>query len=171
MLTRLVISTFLLIGLVSCKEHKHNYHLEQIDSLVISLDTSFQNYLFDSSYLSQIRHDVKLNCSRVNNNHDSIIQKYFIPYSHIDKEIKKIFKMDKLIRKEFNLSKNQLSDLHHDISKNLIDEELIVPYIIEEKRIVNIITGRIEYSNKNIEAEIIKFDSLNPLIEQYLKIK
>lgn len=159
----------LLLLVVSCTSHNREY-LEQIDELNNQLDNAISRYNnVDSALIAEIRTTVKSNCIKITNPDDTIITTTFIPYSHIDKSMKQILRMDVRLRKEAKTSKIQLDNLYHDFKKNLTKESLMSDYFAEEKRMVVTLIDRMDYNSMQLVTVTQRFDSLNPIIEVYLK--
>ena len=164
-----IISGLLLVFLFSCTNHNSEY-VEQLDELNIQLDNAIANYNnIDSALIADIRTTVKSNCNKIANPKDTIVNSIFIPYSHIDKSMKQILRMDVRLRKEAIKSKAQLETLHHDLKKNLIKENFISNYFTEEKRMVVTLMERMDFNSRQMALETHRFDSLNIIIENYLK--
>ncbi|NQU33699.1 MAG: hypothetical protein HQ521_10730 [Bacteroidetes bacterium] len=82
--------------------------------------------------------------------------------------MKRILKMDLQLKKEIEISRTQISNLLYDVNDNLVDTTFLKEYIKEEKRIVLILVNRINHNLEIIRAETNRYDSLNPIIENYL---
>lgn len=155
--------------LISCNNTHNHKFLVQIDSLDLHLENAIKEYsIIDSTTLAKIRENVITNCNRIDYKVDSSFNKLIIPYSQINKSIKQILKMDFYINTEIQKSRIQISDLHHDADKNLIDTNLLLQYIEDEKKAVNILIERMNYNYLRVISETNRYDSLNPLIEKQI---
>jgi len=165
----------LIIGIIlisSCGNNHNKYYLERIDSLRFQLDVAIAEYnKVDTLVVTEIRNRVKTNCKSVRSDESPEVMSTFINYSHIDKSMKQILKMDKRIKIETALAKTQLDDLYHDASKDLMKEQDLKNNFREEKRIVQILIDRMEYNTSHVAVEIHRFDSLNPIIEQHIILR
>ena len=163
------ISFILILVLSSCKETNNQYYVNQIDSLEFKLVNALDSYsTIDSIPIVEIRKNIKATCNRLTNLKDTIISSTFIPYSQLDKSMKQILRMDTRIKKELKTSSEQISNLLYDAKNNLIDTVLLSQYIEEEKRILLLVTDRMKYNTDRIKTELIRYDSLNQVINQYL---
>jgi len=157
------------ILITSCDNNHNKYYLERIDSVRYELDEALAGYnKFDSVRVTEIRNQVKTNCKSVRSDESEDVMSTFIHYSHIDKSMKQILKMDKRIKIETALAKTQLEDLYHDASKDLMEKEHLKINFREEKRIVQLLIDRMEYNTAHAAVESHRFDSLNPIIEQHI---
>ncbi|NQU34699.1 MAG: hypothetical protein HQ521_15830 [Bacteroidetes bacterium] len=162
------ILSFMILVLFSCNNINNEYYISQIDSINTQLNEAAVGYSnVDSITIANIRKRVKTNCKRVRSLEDTVINKIFIPYSQIDKSMKQILRMDYQIKKNIKISRTQISDLLHDVNHSIIDTIVLKEYIKEEKKIVLTIAERMKYNQQRIMEETNRFDSLNPLIEQY----
>ncbi len=166
---RYLLSILILTFVFACNSNKNGEIVAQIDSLNTIFDEAIDGYnKVDSTTVSHIRKKVKSNCLMIKDQNDPIVTATFIPYSHIDKTMKQILKMDARIKKESRLAKSQLENLHFDAEEGLIDPKLLETYFAEEKEIVMTLIDRMDYNTQQIIVEFNRFDSLNPIIENYL---
>ncbi len=166
---RYLIGIFLLTFVFSCNSNKNVELVGSMDSLNVIFDEAIAKYnKVDSLTVSNIRKKVKSNCLMIKDQNDPIVTSTFIPYSHIDKTLKQILKMDAIIKKESRTSKNQLENLHFDAKEGLIEPELLETYYTEEKEIIMTLIHRMDYNTQQVIIEFNRFDSLNPIIENYL---
>jgi len=162
------ISLFSII-LLSCNTIDNKKYISSIDSLSVQLEGAADVYsAVDSLTLAEIRKKVKNNCDLVDYTDDTSFKKLIIPYSQISKVIKQILKMDTQIKKELQLSRDQISDLLHDVNDNLIDTTLLVQYIEDERNAVNILIGRMNNNQQRVVFETARYDSLNPIIDKLI---
>jgi len=163
------ILSFMILVLFSCNNINNEYYISQIDSLNTQLNEAVIGYSnYDSIAITNIRKNVKNNCKKFSIQEDTVINKIFIHYSQIDKSMKRILKMDLQLKKEIEISRTQISNLLYDVNDNLVDTTFLKEYIKEEKRIVLILVNRINHNLEIIRAETNRYDSLNPIIENYL---
>ena len=156
----------LFIICTSCTQHNSSY-LDQISDLKNRLEKANQAYdKIDSLEISTIRKTVKSNSVIVAELGDKDMEKTLISYSHINKSLKQVLRMDKVIRDDYSRSVIQLGTLYHDIENNIIKEEVFKNYLLEEKMIVESIIERMEFNTFRTLSELHKFDSLNPIITE-----
>ncbi|HJN05186.1 MAG TPA: hypothetical protein QF480_01090 [Bacteroidales bacterium] len=156
---------FLTTMLISCNYHSNQEYTTRIDSLSSQLEKAVEGYsVIDSATIAEIRENVNSNCNSIDFEVDSNFNKLIIPYSQISKSIKQILKMDFHIKKEIQNSRAQISNLLHDVKNNHIDTTLLIKYIEEEKKAVNIIINRMKFNRLRVISETKRYDSLNPLI-------
>lgn len=164
---------FIFVGLIllsGCGNNNNKEYLIKIDNLINELDIALEQYnKVDSITVSEIRKTVSTNCSAVKKDENPDVMTTFIYYSHIDKSMKQILRLDARIRNESETSKKQLEDLYHDASKNLINKQALQMHYSEEENIVKTLIERMEYNTGKILTETQRFDSLNPIIESHLK--
>ncbi len=161
---------FVLFVFISCTNSNNKFFVEQINSLEVGLNNAYSNYnKFDSLEVSLIRNKVKINCRMVSVDDSAIISKTLITYGHIDKSMKQIIRMNHRIMEDYSFSKSQLEDLKYDISNDHISDTIFKQYFEEEKKIVMSIIERMEYNTSRIITETNRFDSLNPIIENYFR--
>ena len=122
----------------------------------------------DSLEIADIRTTITSNYYKIGNLSNDSISATAISYSHIDKSLKQIIRMDKIIRMDYQKTIKQLHDLYSDAEKNIIDGAGLKNYFQEEKRITESIIQRMKYNNQRLESEITKFDSLNTIIVNQL---
>ena len=159
----------LFIICTSCTQHNSSY-LDQISDLKNRLEKANQAYdKIDSLEISTIRKTVKSNSVIVAELGDKDMEKTLISYSHINKSLKQVLRMDKVIRDDYSRSVIQLGTLYHDIENNIIKEEVFKNYLLEEKMIVESIIERMEFNTFRTLSELHKFDSLNPIILEHLR--
>ena len=159
----------LFIMCVSCAEHNSAY-LNQISNLQHRLETANQAYdKIDSLKISTVRKTVKSNSILATELGNKNLEKTLIPYSHINKTLKQILRMDKVIRDDYSRSISQLDALYHDVENNIIKEEVFKNYLHEEKMIAESIIERMEFNTQRVTNELQKFDSLNPIILEHLR--
>ncbi len=160
---------FSLFALISCNNSNNEKYLAELDELLVQLKNAEKEYSnFDSAAISNIRKQVKTTCKRVRNPYDSLLNETIIPYSHIDKSIKQILRMDVRIRKDIVKSRSQIKDLYHDIENNLVDSIPLIMYMDDETRAVEMIIEKMEYNILKSLHETKKFDSLHPIVENLL---
>lgn len=164
-----IISLVSILFLFSCENNSNPQIVKQIDQISDQLEDALAAYnKIDSIEVSNIRRKVKSNCLRIVDSKDPIVTTTFIPYSHIDKSMKQIMRMDGRIKKEVNISKSQLKDLRYDAKNDNVDKELLEIYFAEEKDIILKLIDRMEYNTQQVILETTRYDSLNPIIENYL---
>lgn len=157
------------IVLISCNNIHNQKFIVQIDSLSLQLENAIEDYsAIDSATLAKIRENVVMNCNSIDYKVDSNFNKLIIPYSQISKSIKQILKMDFYIKTELQKSRTQINDLLHDADKNLIDTILLLQYIEDEKKAVNIIIERMNFNHLRMISETNRYDSLNPFIVELI---
>ncbi len=169
---RLLISiiTLLAIVLFSCNNNNNRDYKLQIDSLNLQLENAIDNYsLIDSATIAGIRENVNRNCDNIEYTDDTNFSKIFIPYSQISKSLKQVLKMNIYLRNEIQNSRLQINNLLHDANNNLVDTTLLIQYIEDEKKAVNILIDRINFFHLRVISETNRYDSLNPLIEKLIK--
>ena len=159
----------LTILLMSCNNTNNQKFILRIDSLNMQLETAVEEYsIIDSTTLANIRKDVSSNCNKIDYKVDSSFNKLIIPYSQINKSIKQILKMDFYIKTELQKSRIQINTLLHDADRSLIDTTLLMQYIEDEKKAVNILIERMNFNHLRMMSETKRYDSLNPLIEEFI---
>ena len=163
------ISFILILVLTSCNKTNNQYYVDQIDNIEFQLVNALDSYsTIDSIPIIEIRKNIKTSCNRLTDLKDTIISSTFIPYSQIDKSMKQILRMDTRIKKELKTSRKQISNLLYDAKNNLIDTVLLSQYIEEEKRILLLVVDRMKFNTDKVRTELIRYDSLNQIINQYL---
>lgn len=159
----------LIVVLTSCSSNSNERYITQINQLSEQLeDAASIYYSIDSIGIVNIRKRVKNNSSKLKYIDDSTFNKVAVQYGNIVKSIKQILKMDVNLKKEYQISSTQISDLLHDANNNIIDTTLLIQYIEEEKKAIEKLINHMNYNYERIIIETNKYDSLNPLIENYL---
>jgi hypothetical protein len=164
-----VILTLFVLIQYSCSNSNNDKLLLYLDNLRIQLNEAEMRYSnFDSTTISNIRNSVKTTCKRIRNADDTLVNSTIIPYSHIDKSIKQILRMDVRIKMDIKKSRVQIDDLYHDLENNLVDSIPLLMYIDDETNAVMAVIEKMEYNFQRSLSEVQEYDSLHPIIENQL---
>ncbi len=163
----IVISLLFILG--SCSNPNKEY-LVQLSNLQDSLYTAHSQYnKVDSTVIANIRRTVKSNSIKAGRLNDKDFESTLIYYSHIDKNLKQIYRMDRVIGDDYDISVKQLDALYHDIENNILKEKVFKNYLLEEERIAHSVIYRMDFNTRRILTELRKFDSLNPIVIEHIK--
>lgn len=85
-------------------------------------------------------------------------------WGHIRKPIRNFLQQLPGFYEEVTYSKSQLENLKHDMSKKLIERNLVEEYLAKEKEAVEVFVQRFDLYYSNAITHVNKFDSLYPVI-------
>lgn len=155
---------------VSCTDTRfYAGYVVRVDSLMASLEASATSFeQLDtagiSARYSRIRQDMDTLSGLFADSMDVAV----IDYSRMQGSCKTILREYPLAIKALAYSRDQLSDLRHDIEHRHLEEVMVRTYFSQEKEAIALLKEKMALLSKMAEHQVALFDSLSPEIEMLI---
>ncbi len=147
-----------------------------LDSLQVQLDKAEQAFLsLDSSRASQTLSEVNKKLGRLNELITDTLSReeaqLLSSYRGIKKPLKEFTQKYSGTKKEITVTRKQLQDLRHDLSKGIMKKEDADFHFKKETGLATLLINSLKLSSDAVPVFLERFDLLNPKIDSLVQVK
>lgn len=159
----------ILLFLFSCNSREKQERIEQIDIISHRLNSMADVFLkIDSVKVRQNFTTVKQNLGELNKLSLNRSNKLIKDYGKLKKEFKNYLKTRPFIIDELGFTRNQLSDLKHDVKYNKLSDQEFELYLKHEANAAQRLRVKMSHFNDRLQNQMKIFDSLNPVFIEFI---